>query len=120
MSIDQPVENRCATCTLCQESCPAGAIKGVKTKDHYQTREEALYFDRCVQKLTGEFAQIPNVGAPICGICIKACPFSRKFSALLLKGCHKKQENPTCCQELISGCSGLAHSGIGRRTNHMM
>jgi len=42
------------------------------------------------------------------------------FSTLLLKGCHKKQENPTCCQELILGCSGLARSGIGRRTNHTM
>lgn len=76
---DQPVENRCGNCTLCRDACPVGAIKGATTKDHYKTREEALYFNRCVEKLTGEFAQIPNIGAPICGICIKACPFSRKF-----------------------------------------
>jgi epoxyqueuosine reductase QueG len=79
LNIDQPVENCCGDCTLCQDVCPVGAIKGVNTKDHYKTREEALYFDRCVEKLTGEFAQIPNIGASICGICIKACPFSRKF-----------------------------------------
>jgi epoxyqueuosine reductase len=40
--------------------------------------DKALYFHKCVEKLTNEFAKIPDVGAPICGICIKVCPFGRK------------------------------------------
>jgi len=37
-------------------------------------------------------------------------------SALSLKGCQKKQEIVGDTQ----GCSGLARSGFGRRTNHTM
>ena len=74
---DGPIENRCGDCTLCRDACPVGAIKGVGTKDNYETREEALYFSRCVEKLVGEFSKLPNVGSAICGICIKACPFGR-------------------------------------------
>jgi epoxyqueuosine reductase len=74
---DKPIQNRCGDCTLCMDACPAGAIKGVGTEDHYQSREEALYFSRCVEKLVGEFAAMPLIGVAICGICIKACPFGR-------------------------------------------
>ena len=77
--VDGPVKNRCGKCMLCRDACPAGAIKGVNTHDYYQNRNEALHFDKCVVKLTGEFAQLPDIGAPICGICIKVCPFGRKF-----------------------------------------
>lgn len=74
---DGPIENRCGECTLCRDTCPAGAIKGVGTKDNYKSRDEALYFSRCVEKLTVEFSKLPNVDSPICGICIKVCPFGR-------------------------------------------
>lgn len=74
---DMPIKNRCGDCNLCRDACPARAIKGAGTKDHYKNREEALYFSRCVEKLTGEFTGLPNVGSAICGICIKACPFGR-------------------------------------------
>ena len=74
---DGPIENLCGDCTQCRDACPVGAIKGVGTKDGYETREEALYFSRCVEKLVGEFSELPNVGSAICGICIKVCPFGR-------------------------------------------
>jgi epoxyqueuosine reductase QueG len=77
LAMDAPVENRCGECSECRDACPAGAIRGVATKDHYAAREEALYFSRCVEKLDGEFKALPDVGAPICGICIKACPYGR-------------------------------------------
>ena len=76
---DGPVKNRCGDCTACYDACPAQAIKGVNTKTHYKDRNEAVYFSRCVEKVTGEFAKIPEVGVPICGICIKVCPFGRKM-----------------------------------------
>jgi epoxyqueuosine reductase QueG len=75
---DKPLKNRCGACMSCRDACPAGAIKGVNTKDHYADRDQALYFDRCLQKLTQEFVNLPDVGVPICGFCIKACPFGRR------------------------------------------
>jgi epoxyqueuosine reductase len=80
LKADGPIKNRCGKCTLCQEACPVGAIKGVSTQEHYTSRSEALYFSRCVEKLVGEFSKLPHVGAPICGICIKACPFGQRGS----------------------------------------
>ncbi len=79
LEIDGPIKNRCGKCTSCRDACPVGAIKGVSTKDHYKNRNEALHFDKCMEKLTGEFAKLTDIGSPICGICIKACPFGRKL-----------------------------------------
>ena len=79
LDVDGPVKNRCGDCTACQDACPSQAIKGVNTETHYKNRNEAMYFSRCVEKVTGEFAKIPEVGVPICGICIKVCPFGRKM-----------------------------------------
>jgi len=78
LDVDGPVKNRCGDCTACQDACPSQAIKGVSTKTHYKNRNEAMYFSRCVEKVVGEFAKIPEVGVPICGICIKVCPFGRE------------------------------------------
>ena len=78
LEVDGPVENRCGDCTLCRDACPVKAIKGVKTDSHYKNRHEALFFTRCVEQLTENFAWLPGVDAPICGICIKACPFGSK------------------------------------------
>jgi len=74
---DSPMENGCGDCTRCADACPVGAIKGVCTEDMYESREEALYFSRCAEKLTNEFSRLPNIDGAICGICIKACPFGR-------------------------------------------
>jgi len=78
LKFDVPVKNRCGECTMCRDACPVGAIKGVGTKTYYSDRGEALYLERCAGKLAGEFAAIPDVGVPVCGICIKVCPFGRK------------------------------------------
>ena len=79
LDVDGPVKNRCGDCTACQDACPAQAIKGIGTETHYKNRNEAMYFSRCAEKVAGEFAKIPEVGVPICGICIKVCPFGRKI-----------------------------------------
>jgi epoxyqueuosine reductase len=77
LKIDGPVGNRCGKCTMCRDACPVGAIKGIGTETYYRDREEALHLSRCAGRLAGEFASIPDVGVPICGICIKVCPFGR-------------------------------------------
>lgn len=76
--INGPIKNRCGKCMACRDACPVGAIKGIGTKDHYKTRGRAIRLSRCAEKLAGEFSELPNVGAPICGICIKVCPFGRE------------------------------------------
>jgi epoxyqueuosine reductase len=76
LEVNGPIKNRCGKCTLCRDACPAGAIKGAVTKDHYDSREEALDLRLCVEKLY-EFAKLPGVDVNICGICIKVCPFGR-------------------------------------------
>lgn len=78
LQADVPMKNRCGNCRSCQDACPAEAIRGASTTGHYKDREEALLFSRCVEKLTAEYAKLPGIGVPICGICIKACPFGRR------------------------------------------
>ncbi len=79
LDVDGSKKNRCGKCANCRDACPARAIKGVNTEAHYDSRDEALYFSRCRDKVVGEFAEIPEVEVPICGICIKVCPFGRKM-----------------------------------------
>lgn len=79
LAVDAPVKNRCGKCMQCRDACPAKAIKGTSTVDHYKNRDEALHFSRCLEKLSSEYARLPDIGAPICGICIKACPFANRI-----------------------------------------
>jgi len=74
---DPMMSNRCGTCKKCQEACPASAIKGGAWEDHPQTREEALYFSRCLEKVNEDFAKRPEIGKPICGVCISVCPWGK-------------------------------------------
>lgn len=77
---DPPLKNRCGSCTCCSEACVAQAIRNVATEFHYASREEALDFRKCADKLVNEFSQRENIGKPICGICIKVCPWGRTIS----------------------------------------
>jgi epoxyqueuosine reductase QueG len=79
LDADKPLENRCGACTCCTDACVAGAIRNVSTDFHYASREQALDFKKCATKLVTEFSTMENIGKPICGICIKVCPWGRKL-----------------------------------------
>jgi len=85
LAVDAQIKNQCGDCMLCRDACPAKAIKGVNTTDHYRDRNEALHFSRCVNQLTIEYAALPGIEAAICGICIRVCPFGRKIKKGELK-----------------------------------
>ena len=78
LTADQPLKNRCGSCCKCTDACPAEAIRNVNTDFHYPTREAALDFQKCADKLVKEFMLLPRVEKPICGICIKVCPWGKK------------------------------------------
>lgn len=75
---DDPVKNLCNRCTACADACPMQAIKDVNTKLHYTDREEALYLDRCVARVLENQGILPFVDNPLCGVCIKVCPFGQR------------------------------------------
>jgi len=77
LSPDDPLKNRCGRCMECRDHCPAGAIRGAGTDNHYATREEALYFDRCVHQVRDIFSSLPHIVPLICGVCISACPWGK-------------------------------------------
>ncbi|MDA8339164.1 MAG: 4Fe-4S dicluster domain-containing protein [Nitrospiraceae bacterium] len=78
LEADQPLKNRCGRCMECAKACPASAIKNASTESHYESRDEAIHLEKCHGKLC-EFKARPNVGALICGVCIKVCPFGKKL-----------------------------------------
>lgn len=75
---DAPVKNRCGKCFYCTEACPVQAIKNVNTSHHYSDRNEAIHFDRCVARVTENPTILPFIESPICGVCIRACPWGKK------------------------------------------
>lgn len=77
LKADRPLKNRCGSCSACTRACVAQAIRNVPTTYHYASRDEALDFRKCADKLVGEFKPLPGVDKPICGICIKVCPWGR-------------------------------------------
>ena len=77
---DEPMKNRCGSCTNCADACVAQAIRNASTAFRFDSRDEALDFRRCAVKLVDEFRKLPLVDKPICGICIKVCPWGRSGS----------------------------------------
>ena len=84
LEADGPIKNRCGTCRECTKACPASAIKDVATVDRYESRDQALHFEKCAEK-TLEFKARPGIGARICGVCVKVCPFGRRSRTAVAK-----------------------------------
>ncbi len=80
LTVSKPVnESRCGACTACTVACPAGAVSG-------RLWEPSLYRDeffdpvKC-RKTARERAKRGFGGdVTICGKCIEACPYSRRYT----------------------------------------
>lgn len=75
---DAPLKNRCGSCEACSTACPAQAIRNVNTERHYESREQALHFERCVSTIMNEHKKLPHITSAICGVCVAACLWGRK------------------------------------------
>ena len=72
-----PLPRACGGCHACLDACPARAITGFERGDYPESRELALNTAACAQRLDF-FEREANVGQPVCGMCVQACPFGRK------------------------------------------
>jgi len=67
----------CGTCRRCAEACPAAAISGRPWAPGLP--REAFYdADACRRKATS-LAASRGIDVTICGICIRACPFTQRY-----------------------------------------
>jgi epoxyqueuosine reductase QueG len=72
----KPVKRKCGVCRECIDSCIVGALHDTDFED-YPVREEVFDIERCAGRLQ-EFADDPNIGYMVCGICIKVCPWGKR------------------------------------------
>jgi len=63
----------CGDCDKCFKACPAGAIHNVMPSDDYN-RDDVLSPEKCSYFMKTKFQHIGR--GSVCGICIRACPYS--------------------------------------------
>jgi epoxyqueuosine reductase len=69
--------SRCGTCHECVDACPAKAPSG-SAWDVSLDRDDFLDVHTCYRKAK-EYAAERGYGSTICGICITACPWTKKY-----------------------------------------
>jgi epoxyqueuosine reductase QueG len=72
----KPIKNQCGNCTKCIEACPSGALKPSNFEEYPARREDAFDAEKCYTRLK-KISRLPNIGAEICGMCIKVCPIGK-------------------------------------------
>ena len=70
----QPMEERCRSCKLCVEVCPAHAFTGAKFVES-EPREARMNAQACYDYREGMYKV---TGARTCGMCVYVCPHGRK------------------------------------------
>lgn len=66
------IESKCQGCTICENSCPAGAISG---KEYVEGLDREEFFS--CEKCSHHMKTYKDIGrGAVCGICIKVCPYN--------------------------------------------
>jgi epoxyqueuosine reductase len=71
-------ESLCSHCTHCTDACPAQAITGTSWKAGIP-RESLVDVYACRKKQREMTAKLIGESHSICGLCIVACPWTRKY-----------------------------------------
>ncbi|MDO9508373.1 MAG: epoxyqueuosine reductase [Thermovirgaceae bacterium] len=78
VSAGEPVtESSCGSCTCCVDACPVGAPTGREWR-RGSSREDLVDIFACYRRAK-EFARDSGWNHSICGICIEACPWTKKY-----------------------------------------
>lgn len=72
-----PLAKGCGGCTICRDICPGGAIHGVDWSEGLS--RDALVDPRKCSAATRARGQDLPVRSVTCGLCIAACPYTRRF-----------------------------------------
>ncbi len=70
----QPMDERCRSCKLCVEGCPAHTFSGAKFVES-ESREARMNAQTCYDYREGMYKV---TGARTCGMCVYVCPYGRK------------------------------------------
>lgn len=82
-------ESKCGACTACVENCPAQAPSGKLWRLGLH-RDEFFDAFACCRKAKA-FCDKQGIDSTICGICIEACPWTRKY---LKRAASRKPQAP--------------------------
>lgn len=91
--VDQPLDfgaqDFCASCNICAENCPSGAIPKGEKSDVRGYRRYALDSERCHDFW---FSNLGNMG---CRLCVAVCPYTKKSNWLHRSALSLTANDPT-------------------------
>ena len=70
-------ESRCGACTVCRDTCPAGAVSGIPWKAGMD-RDEFYNAFACRKTARERSAKI-GIDESLCGLCIRLCPWTGRY-----------------------------------------
>lgn len=70
----KPIENKCGSCNLCVQECPAKAFTGIKFNPQ-EPREKRFNALACYKY---QRERESKMGDSLCGLCVHICPYGKK------------------------------------------
>ena len=79
LPVDTPIdESRCGGCTVCVDSCPAGALTG-KLWNVTVDRDELLCKEDCRKTQLERMKRATGIETDLCGLCFAVCPYTQDY-----------------------------------------
>lgn len=79
LPFDKPIDaSRCGDCTVCVDSCPAGALKGALWEVG-MPREQLLDRFACKETQIERMERATGIKTDLCGKCFAVCPYTQGY-----------------------------------------